>query len=245
VAELFTLIAMKTLAFVILLRCAALTAWPQQVFDSGVAIHFGDGIEEVRHLVRQEAVDDTSALARKGIDKMIVLEGLTLSFDAEHLQSIKYTRDYPYTKPPTPFAERWRNLEPIGDKRVEREMTRAEFVTYLALWEDRVKASGKTTTNWPPLLATQYTIRWLGESSVNISFGPTRKAGGPGPGVWSSGWLITFTGSPAERLQTILAHDQHYNTSAGPWINPQGGANGSQPFGSETNRTSSAAGSRR
>jgi hypothetical protein len=121
---------MVTLTAILAMIGVIVQALPKQSLDDGTQVWFGQKIEEVSALVRKPAVDNPSSVARKGIDKQILLKDVTLSFDSGRLWNMEFEDDYQFKNPPCPFAESWRNFDPIEGKSIKSLMTRAEFLAY-------------------------------------------------------------------------------------------------------------------
>ena len=192
---------MVTLTAILGMIGVIVLAVPKQSLDDGTQVWFGQKIEEVSALAGKPAVDNPSSVARKGIDKQIRLKGVTLSFDSGLLQRMVFSDNYQFKNPPCPFVESWKNFEPIEGKSIKSHMTRAEFLAYLALWESRAKARGKTKVDFREMAEGQYRVSFTKESiidMVRISFGPSRSMGRGG--LWHDSWRACFTTEGSVRL---------------------------------------------
>ena len=214
---------MVTLTATLAIMGVIARALPEQILDDGKQVRFGQKIEDVSALLGKPAVDNPSSIARKGIDKQILLQGVTLSFDSGLLWDMEFEDDYQFKHPPCPFAESWKNFDPIDGKSIKSQMTRAEFVAYLALWEARAKAMGKTKVDFGDVAADQYRLSFNKDKfsdTIHIVLGPTRSTGRGG--LWSDSWHARFytedrtkpPGRPVGTLKSLSANEDDFNTNS-------------------------------
>jgi hypothetical protein len=194
----------------------------KQTLDDGQVVYFGQDLTEAEKLFSAPAVDVLSRIARPGIDRMIKLENVCLRFDTGKLSRIEFNNAYAYNNPLTPYPERWKNFEVIGDKKIKKGMTRAEFLIYFEAWEKWSSLLGTENAKTGDLTGCQYSVSkdrddyW---DAFHMSMGPTRRAGGGG--IWCDGWHVSFVvagelssrGKPqAGLLKSISAFRDEFNT---------------------------------
>jgi len=195
----------------------------QQILDNGKTVYFGQNLQEVQKIFSVTPVDDPSSIARKGIDKKIEIKGVSLSFDTERLSEIEFTKGYQFKTPPKPYSKAWKNFEVIDDKKVIANMSREEFLMYLAAWEERAKKLGAQKVDSEGLNENQYNVlvnRDEFMDMIHVSMGPSRMTSRGGR--WADGWSVFFTtetdhklsGTPVGRLQSISAFCDEFNTVA-------------------------------
>jgi hypothetical protein len=113
-----------------------------QILDDGRTIAFGQHLEEVEELFGCKAGDIPMRIARKGIDKSLKTDNLSLEFDSGKLKRIRFEGGYEFKNPPTPYPEPWKNFPSIGTTRISGGMIREDFLAYLKGWEERAKTMG-------------------------------------------------------------------------------------------------------
>jgi len=194
------------------------------LLDDGNAVRFGDKLADIEHLLSSQAIDDASPIARKSIDKLIQNSNVSLSFDSGLLKGIRFMEDYQFVNPPTPYPEPWKNFPIIGLKKIFSRMSRDDFLTYLAAWEERAKQFGADKVDFGDLTSQQFEVSidqdkfW---DHIYINMGPSRRAGGGG--IWCDGWGVTFSmvgrgrqtlGIKAGLLENLSAFRDEFNTVA-------------------------------
>jgi hypothetical protein len=165
------------------------------VLDDGNALCFGEEMEKVEHLFSCHAIDNPSPIARKAVDKIIKTANLQLDFDSGRLCRVTFADEYQFIRPPTPYPEVWKNFPVIGARKIYRRMPREEFLSYVSAWEQRAIGLGAEKIAFDDLTGKQFSVSIDRDSpwydAVNISMGPSRRAGGGG--IWCDGWNAIFT----------------------------------------------------
>lgn len=196
--------------------------YPRIILDLGFELHFGQELAEVERLSGGTAVDHDTRITRPGIDKIMQLPNLSLSFDVDRLKGIKFQGGYGFEHDPAPFAGPWKNFPALGARRFHRGMTREACIAYLGAWESRSHALGAKGSSAEDLLEGQYRIAFYQDEycdMISVNFGPTRKTSGGGR--WGDGWTISFsidsgrdqTGRPG-LLKNVSAFCDEFNTVA-------------------------------
>jgi hypothetical protein len=196
----------------------------EQILDSGKSVFFGQSLQEAEKLFSCKAEDfHLPKISRPGIDKIIKLKNVILRFDTDRLVDIEFKHPYQFINPPTPYPEQWRNFNPIGEKRIFGGMSRDDFLSYLAAWEERAKGLGIEKTESGDRTDNQYSMSAMHNEymdGIHISTGSTRRTGGKGK--WSDGWGLFFattnhskiTGTTAGTLLSLSAFRDEFNTVA-------------------------------
>jgi hypothetical protein len=195
----------------------------QQILDNGKTVYFGQTLQEVQKLFSVTPFDDPSPIARKGVDKKVEIKDVLLSFDTERLSGIEFTKEYQFKTPPKPYSKAWKNFDVIDDKKVIANMSREEFLTYLAAWEERAKKLGAQKVDSEDLNENQYNVSVKKNEfmeMLSVSMGPSRKTNRGGRRA--DGWCVFFTtetdhklsGTPVGKLQSISAFCDEFNTVA-------------------------------
>jgi len=199
-----------------------------QTLDDGKIIAFGQSLEEIEGMFGSTAIDIPLRIARKGIDKILKTESLSLEFDSGRLKRISFEGDYEFKNPPEPYPEPWKNFAAIGPTTIPGKKAREEFLTYLKAWEERAKTFGAEPVEpGEDLSSEQYSVAIMQEDLIGystdmivVNMGPSRRAGGGG--LWCDGWLLFFatesdsqqTGVEVGRLQSLSAFRDEFNTVA-------------------------------
>ena len=198
----------------------------KQTLDDGRVLFFGQQLTEVEALFGSVAIDDPIRIARKGIDKLLKTDGLTLRFDTDRLKDIQFRPPYQFINPLTPYPEQWKNFDKIGAMGLRSRLSREEFLSYLQEWEKRATSLGAEKMPFGDLSERQYSISIDRDEffdAIHVSIGPSRRAGGRG--IWCDGWGISFTKTnqhsssgkiEAELLESISAFRDEFNTVARP-----------------------------
>jgi hypothetical protein len=194
-----------------------------QKLDTGETVAFGQSLGEVESLLSSKATDHPLLADRKGIEKVIKTQSLLLEFDSGRLKAIVFRDDYEFKNPPAPYPEPWKNLSAIGAKKIYPKMSRADFLSYLADWEQRAIDLGGEKTDSGDLTSRQFAIlitrdRFI--DMIHISLGPSRRGGGQS--IWCDGWSLNFTidlDIPSQKttpglLEFISAFRDEFNTIA-------------------------------
>lgn len=199
-----------------------------QILDDGKTVSFGQSLEEVEQLFGCKADDIPLRIARKGIDKRLKTENLSLEFDAGRLKRISFKGGYEFKNPPEPYPEPWKNFAAIGPTTISGKMPREDFLTYLKTWEERAKTFGAEPVEpGGDLGSEQYSVAIMQEDLIGystdmivVNMGPSRRAGGGG--LWCDGWVLFFAtesdsqqaGVEVGRLQSLSAFRDEFNTVA-------------------------------
>ncbi len=199
-----------------------------QLLDDGRTIAFGQSLEEVERLFGCQASDIPVKIARKGIDKILKVENLSLEFDSGKLKQMSFEGGYEFKNPPTPYPEAWKNFPDIGTTRISGRMLREDLLAYLKAWEERAKAMGaKPIEAGEDLGSDQYSVGIIQDDlmgfsidTVVVNMGPSRRAGGGG--LWCDGWVLFFatksdpqdSGVEVGRLRSVSAFRDEFNTVA-------------------------------
>jgi hypothetical protein len=165
----------------------------KQTLDDGRVLFFGQQLADVEALFSCNAIDDPLRVARKGIDKLLRVNGLTLRFDQGRLKQMEFKEPYQLKNPLTPYPESWKNFDVIGEERIRNGMPRDEFLAYLHEWDRLAASHGAKKVEFGDMTEGQYAIgthRSEFYDAVHVSMGPTRRAGGGG--IWCDGWNISF-----------------------------------------------------
>lgn len=195
----------------------------QQILDDGKTVYFGENIEEAQKVFSVNPVDDSSPIARKGIDKKIQIRGISLKFDTGRLNEIEFAKDYQFKNPTKPYPAAWKNFDAIDDKKLAPGITREEFLAYLDVWEKRANKLGARKVDSEDLNENEYNISTTQNQfmdGIHVSMGPSRKTGRGGR--WCDGWSAffatetdhKFTGATVGRLQSFSAFCDEFNTAA-------------------------------
>jgi hypothetical protein len=200
----------------------------RQILDDGKAIAFGQSLEEIEQMFALRAIDIPIRIARKGIDKSLKTESLSLEFDSGKLKRIQFEGTYDFKNPPTPYPESWKNFPVIGSTRISGRMSREQFLTYLKAWEERANGLGAERTEaGDDLTANQYSVAIMQENFMDfytdmivVNMGPSRRAGGGG--LWCDGWILFFatetdhhkSGIEVGRFKSLSAFRDEFNTVA-------------------------------
>ena len=198
-------------------------SFPRQILEDGNSVYFGQAIQEVEALLGVMAADNPLSIARKGIDKKITTNQFSLEFDEGRLRSIEFRESFSFAYPPKPFAQEWANLGPIGDYKIERTMTRDQFVNYVGVWELRAQKLGAVLVGHPDLAMNEFRHSFDKDrfcDMFHLAFGPSRRAGGGG--IWASGWTAFFSKETdrdwnvarGSELKTLTASCDEFNTVA-------------------------------
>src|SRR5687768_8816023 len=119
----------------------------EQILDNGEKVYFGQLLEDAEIQFSKKASDWNSIIARKGIDRILIIDDVILGFDNRRLATIEFAKGYGFDKPLTPFKDEWKNFRTLRGKSLRREMHRQAFVDYLAEWEVQAKWSGATKSD--------------------------------------------------------------------------------------------------
>ena len=159
--------------------------------EDGTHLRFGQLRAEVERLTGATATIPGGLSPTNTASPRVSLREVSVDFSGDRVRGISYTR---WSHPPAPFPEAWKNLDPIGDLQVTRDMTPEQFKAYLAAWEDRAQGLGYARDK-------HYTVR---ETSTErsqgflISLPPSRTSLGGARRMDS--WSVSFNPSgPAER----------------------------------------------
>ena len=199
-----------------------------QIVNDGKTIALGQSLAEIEEICGFTATDIPVRIARKGIDKSLKAENLSLEFDSGRLKRIRFEGDYKFKNPLEPYSEPWKNFDGIGSTRISGKMSREEFLAYLKKWEDRAKTLGAEQVEaGEDLGAEQYSVGIMQEDlmgfaidMVVVNMGPSRRAGGGG--LWYDGWALCLTtkshhqqaGVEVGRLTSLSAFRDEFNTVA-------------------------------
>jgi hypothetical protein len=189
---------------------------------------FSSSTFKVEDMFGCKASDIPIRIARKGIDKSLKTDTVSLEFDSGKLKRIQFERNYEFRNSPQPYPEPWKNLVPVGLARISGGMPREQFLVYLKLWEERARACGAESVEaGEDLGSEQYSVGIVQESLegfsldlIALNMGPSRRAGGGG--LWSDGWCLFFareldhneTGVEVGRLLSLAAFRDEFNTVA-------------------------------
>jgi len=198
-------------------------SYPHQLLDDGRKVYFGQNLQEVECTFATTAIDIPSRIARAGIDKKIVAQGISLQFDTERLNTIEFSKDYRFKNPAKPYSQSWKNFEVIGDLGIKGRMDRDDFIAYLAAWEFRARELGAEKVDLEDLVENQYRFSFDKDQFADmfhLAMGPSRRAGGGG--MWADGWTAFFTAesdASAKRvsggkLESLCAFCDEFNTVA-------------------------------
>jgi hypothetical protein len=194
-----------------------------QTLDAGHNVFFGQSLDEVERMFGCKAIDNPSRVARKGIDKNIELNDVTLWFDTGRLAWIVFKEGYAFKYPTTPYPEIWKNCPPIAGKALHNKMPREDFLSYLSLWEQRARGLGVAKLELGDLTAQQFAVKCDQDQfidMIHLSMGPSRRAGGGG--IWRDGWTFIFTkastaarrGTKPGLLESVSVFRDEFNTVA-------------------------------
>ena len=199
-----------------------------QILDDGKTIAFGQSLEEIEQLFGCKAEGIPIRIARKGIDKSLKTDNLSMEFDSGKLKGIKFEGEYEFNNPPQPYPEAWKNFVVLGPRRISARMAREDFLAYLKAWEERAKTFGAEPVEpGEDLGSEQYSVGIVQENTVGfcldmvaVNMGPSRRAGGGG--LWADGWCLFFaresdhkqTGVEVGRLLSLSAFRDEFNTVA-------------------------------
>jgi hypothetical protein len=195
-----------------------------QLLDDGKTIAFGQSLEEVEQLFGCEAVDIPIKIARKGIDKSLKTDNISLEFDSGKLKRMSLEAGYEFKNPLTPYPEPWKNFPAIGATRISGQMFRRIFLSYLKAWDARARnLGGRRIQAGEDLADREYSIAVVRDDFADmivVNMGPSRRAGGGG--LWCDGWCLFFatesdhqrSGVEVGRLQSLSAFRDEFNTVA-------------------------------
>lgn len=195
----------------------------KQTLDNGKAVYFGQDLREVEQLFPTQTVDCPLPGKMKGGNKALDLGDVYLCFDNGRLRDIEFRHPYQFTNSPAPYPEHWKNLMPIGEKKIHGNIFRDEVLEYLAAWEKRAAALGVKNVALGNLSSFQYSISFERNEfrdMLHISMGPSRRAAGRG--IWCDGWTLFFAvqsdfeahGEESGLLKSLTAFRDEFNTAA-------------------------------
>jgi hypothetical protein len=198
-------------------------SFPHQILDDGMMVYFGQSLQEVEKAFGTSAFDIPLRIARKGIDKKLVANGVSLEFDTERLRSMEFTKGYQFKTPLKPYAQPWKNFEIINGRCIKARMSRDEFAAYIATWEARARELGAEKMDSADLKQNQYRVSFDKDKFADMfhaCMGPTRRAGGGG--IWADGWTAFFAIPRNSKsielsvgeLQSLNAFCDEFNTVA-------------------------------
>jgi hypothetical protein len=173
-------------------------------------------VSEAEKITGQKATQDTSIIARNGIDLMIETESVKLKFDHGRLKAIQFKEKFDFSIRLQPFRERWMNPPVYDGVSPKPGMTVHEFDKYLEKWEADLVRNGYRRCDSGPKKDMEFSISHRTDSVLNnyfISFGPTRKTRGAS-GLWSSGWFFDFLPPPLGKnlLENVIVDDDDNNS---------------------------------
>jgi hypothetical protein len=192
--------------------------------DTGETLAFGQELASVEKLFSCTATDKELRLSgRAGIDKIINAKNISLEFDSGRLKRIRFSEEYRYLNPLTPYPEEWRNLPPIDNKKISNAISRDELLEYLTVWKKRAESFGMEKVEFNDMTLRQFAVsitcdRYI--DMISISMGPTRRT--RGGGIWCDSWGFIFstntalesTGIKAGLLQSVSVFRDEFNTAA-------------------------------
>jgi TonB family protein len=191
------------LAVLVLGPAASAAEYPAQKISPKAEVRFGDALTDVESRLGMRAQADLSPIARRGEDHVLWAGPVTLKFDNRKLVEIAVRSDFDFRLGLAPWAEPWRNFDAIGSLQITAATKKAEFLTYLAAWQERAARAGARKVERTGLLqAGEYAVTITDDGIIDmiqIAFGPERSA--EAGGTWGDGIAINFVPAQSDHLK--------------------------------------------